>query len=113
MAVDFTARVRPVAGAEPTAWAWDFDCDGTADSVEPDGVTRVFETAGVHYPRLSVTDEQGNTGQAIARVEVEPVIGLSLSDDAFDPRSLRGRSRRAPTMRDNTSYERELRPVHP
>lgn len=68
-AVDFTAdrnsgtapltvQFTDASTNTPTAWAWDFDDDGTVDSTEQNP-THVFTAAGSYDVRLTVTNAAG------------------------------------------------------
>ena len=55
LAVQFT----DLSTGSPTAWAWDFENDGTIDSTEQ-SPTHIYETAGTYTVNLTVTNAAGS-----------------------------------------------------
>ena len=91
--VRFEASVSVPGGGDIAGWAWDFDGDGQVDSREPDEVTHVFDTAGVWYPRLTVSgggrqrrsSDRPRGGQRHARSRLHPTM-RSIRVRAVAPR---------------------------
>jgi PKD repeat protein/type 1 glutamine amidotransferase len=55
--------------ADSIRFAWDFDGDGTTDSIEPNP-TFTYTTPGVYTARLTVTDSSGKTASANTTITV-------------------------------------------
>ena len=65
--------------SDSIAFAWDFDDDGTVDSIDPNP-THVYTANGVYTARLTVTDSSGNTDSKSTVITVgntAPVITIS------------------------------------
>ncbi|MBY5162627.1 ThuA domain-containing protein [Salsipaludibacter albus] len=70
LAVQFSSEGSNDADpADSIRFAWDFDGNGTVDSVEPNP-THTYTTNGVYVARLTVTDSSGKTGTANTTITV-------------------------------------------
>jgi PKD repeat protein len=66
--------------ADSITFAWDFDGDGTTDSIDP-APTHVYTQTGQYTARLTVTDSSGKTGFASTVVTVgntAPTVTLTV-----------------------------------
>ncbi|WP_062397585.1 PKD domain-containing protein [Methanogenium cariaci] len=69
-------------GEDITAWAWDFDNDGTTDSIEENPVY-TYDTAGVYSVSLTVTNVSGTSTETKADYITVDAGGVLRLD--FDP----------------------------
>ena len=98
LAADFSATPRagtlPLvvrfsdrSAGSPTSWAWDFDGDGTTDSMAPNPQF-TYSVPGTYDVRLTVTDAVGSdTRTEVGFITVEPVaasFGVSATT-GFEP----------------------------
>ncbi len=74
-------------------YAWDFESDGTIDSVSTaSSVTHAWSQAGTYYAKLIVTDRGGNTDSTTAKIVIQgttnatpqPPTGLAAADKTGD-----------------------------
>jgi PKD repeat protein len=86
LTVQYNATASDPDGLPITAWAWDFDGDGTDDytSVDSGSVSHTIPTPGTFYSRVTATAEDGGTGEDFVKVTVLPSFALSLSRDTID-----------------------------
>ncbi|WP_062397584.1 PKD domain-containing protein [Methanogenium cariaci] len=68
-------------GEDITAWAWDFDNDGTTDSTE-ENPAYTYDTAGVYTVNLTVTNKGGSSTETKADYITVDAVILHLD---FDP----------------------------
>lgn len=73
-------------GTGITLWEWDFDGDGTFDySSTADATTaHAYSAVGSFFPRLRVTDGEGEQAEDVVKVMVNAQVGLSRSHDTID-----------------------------
>jgi PKD repeat protein len=69
---------------EITAYAWDFDGDGTPDATEAIS-EHAFSALGTHNVSLTVTDDEGNTDTIVYSLEVRESGGPSNGESTFQP----------------------------
>ena len=66
--------------ADSIRFAWDFDGNGTTDSIDPNPVF-TYATNGVYTARLTVTDSSGKTGSANTTITVgntSPTVNVTV-----------------------------------
>jgi len=76
LTVDFTDTSSDPDGVI-VSWSWDFDDGTTSNEQHP---THTFETADTYLVRLTVTDDDGDTGSAGRAIVVQPGPGGTFGD---------------------------------
>ena len=70
-------------GGDITAWAWDFESDGTVDSTDPNP-THTYTEPGAYTASLRVTDADGQVGVDNVNVvagNTRPVVTIEIPED--------------------------------
>ncbi len=83
MVVAFTDS--SIAGTNPiTSWEWDFDNDGTVDSLEQNPIY-TYNEVGEYYAKLTVSDGELTSLDSIIISVLE--VGAPIADFSFEPAS--------------------------
>ena len=86
LSATFTATASDPDGGAITQYEWDVDGDGVYDQTTTENsYTTSYEGIGTFYPRVRVTDSDGQQAEDAAKIFVEPSFSLSLDTDTVDP----------------------------
>lgn len=88
LTANFSATASDPQGKPITSYEWDFDGDGTFDRTSTTtSQSYVYNTAGIFYPQVRITTQDGRSAIDVKTVVVNSAINLSVSTDTVDTNS--------------------------